>query len=224
MKWDGVWRAVALASGGSVTLFLFRVMLFGDLTFGYMNWNLFLAAMPLGLAVLLIGSLAKRSWLDKLNLLLTALWLGFLPNSFYVVTDLIHIAEVGQGTIVYDSVMLMMYAIAGLMLGYVSLIMVHQQLRRRLERRSADRLITVILLLCSFAIYLGRYMRWNTWDVLANPIGLVGNIVDSIIAPRSGSPLVQTTLLFFGFLGLLYVIILQLWPRILYQRSIAKDV
>ena len=222
MKWDGVRRGIVLAVLGSIALFLVRVLMYRELTFGYMNWNLFLAVLPLGFALLLIRSLAVRAWLGKVNLLLTALWLGFLPNSFYMVTDLIHIAEVEQQTIVFDSVMLLMYAVVGLMLGYASVILVHQQLRRRLAARSTDRLIAFVLFLCSFAIYLGRYMRWNTWDVLINPIGLVGNIVDSLIVPREGSPMFQTTFLFFGFLSLLYVIILQFWPKALHRSSIAK--
>ncbi len=217
MKREALWRGVSLAVAASVALSLARIVLYQELLFGYMLWNLFLALLPLGFCLLLVYRLKTQSWLEKFNLLLTILWLGFLPNSFYLVTDLIHIAEVGSRTILYDSVMLLSYALTGLLLGYISVILVHKELRKRLQARSTDRVIAGVFLLSSFAIYLGRYMRWNTWDVIINPIGLLANVVDSLIVPREGSPLLQTTLLFFGFLGLLYLIILQFWPTALHK-------
>lgn len=212
MKQDGLWRSVGLEAGGSVALYIIRVVAYRDATFGYMTWNLLLAALPLMFCAFLVTNLASESWLSKKNLLATALWLGFLPNSFYLVTDLIHIAEVGSGTVLFDSVMLLSFALTGLLIGYASLVLVHRELRQRLNARSANTIVAIILLACSFAIYLGRYMRWNTWDVIINPIGLLANVVDSIIVPQEGSPVLQTTLLFFGFLGLTYLVILQLWP------------
>lgn len=215
MKRDGFWKGLCLAAAGSLALYVARVATYQDFTFGYMIWNLLLAALPLAFVLLLVKRLATDSWLDKTNILLTLLWLGFLPNSFYLVTDLIHIAEVSSRTVLFDSVMLLSFALTGLLLGYTSVVLVHRELRSRLAARSSDRIVALIILACSFAIYLGRYMRWNTWDVIINPIGLVANVVDSLVVPQEGSPMLQTTLLFFGFLGVLYVVIVWLLPEAL---------
>jgi uncharacterized membrane protein len=209
MKQARSWAGIGLVAGTSILLYVLRVVGYGDFTFGYMIWNLLLAAMPFGLSIFLFQRLKTSSWLATPNLLLTAVWLGFLPNSFYVVTDLIHIAEVRTDTIVFDTVMLLTFALAGLLLGYASVLMVHKALLERVRRRSAAYIIVLIFLLCSYAIYLGRYMRWNTWDVIINPLGLLANIVDSLVVPQEGSPMLQTTLLFFIFIGALYLATLQ---------------
>lgn len=206
-------------SGVSIGLLLTRFVAYREFTFGYMVWNLLLAALPLVASVWLARRLATESWLTKENLVLTALWLGFLPNSFYVITDLIHIAEVSSNQILFDSVMLFSFAVTGLALGYASVILIHKALRQRLQHASTNRLVTVIFLACGYAIYLGRYMRWNTWDVLINPIGLLSNVADSIVNPSESSPAVQTTLLFFIFISVGYLTVLQLFPGALRTTS-----
>lgn len=208
MKQARSWAGVGLVVGISLLLYVLRLVGYGNY-FSYMVWNLLLAVIPFGLGIYLIKRLANTSWLATPNLLLTVVWLGFLPNSFYMVTDLIHVAEVDTSTIVFDTVMLLSFAITGLLLGYASVLMIHKALLQRVRRRSAAYIIALVFLLCSYAIYLGRYMRWNTWDVLINPLGLIANIIDSFVVPQEGSPMLQTTLLFFVFIGGLYLASLQ---------------
>lgn len=219
-----VWRGIGLAAAFSVGLLGLRVALFYELTFGYMVWNLLLAALPLGFVVVLKKRLRTSSWLDAPNILLTALWLGFLPNSFYLVTDLIHIAEVTNQTLLFDSVMHFSFAVTGLMLGYAAVIPVHQALLARVSRASAHRVMAGVFLLCGYAIYLGRYMRWNTWDVLINPIGLLSNVVDSLTSPHEGAPLILTTLLFFWLISVLYIVLHMMQPSILSGKHPRKQV
>lgn len=211
-----VWRGLAAAAAISIVLYIARVILFNDFTFGYMIWNLLLAALPFCIGVVLIDRLTGRLWSEPSNLLLTVLWLGFLPNSFYIVTDLIHIAEVTSKTIVFDAVMFLSFTITGLLLGYGSVLMIHRQLRLRHRKQRADLVVAIIFLACSYAIYLGRYMRWNTWDVIINPIGLLSNILDSLVIPRDGAPMLETTLVFFAFLSSFYIVALWLWPEALH--------
>ena len=87
-------RGLVAAAAISIVLYVARVIFYGDFTFGYMIWNLVLAVIPFFIGVALIDRLQGRLWSEPANLALTLLWLGFLPNSFYVATDLIHIAEV----------------------------------------------------------------------------------------------------------------------------------
>ena len=218
------WRGIGLLAAFSVGLLGLRILLFHEFTFGYMVWNLLLAVLPAGLAILLLKRLQSSSWLDTPNILITALWLGFLPNSFYLVTDLIHIAEVTTKTLLFDSVMLFSFAITGLLLGFLAVVPVHQALLRRVNRHSAHRVIAGIFLLCGYAIYLGRYMRWNTWDVLINPIGLLSNVTDSLTNPHEGAPLLLTTGLFFSLIAVLYVVLISTLPGLLSGKRHTKKV
>ncbi len=218
------WRGIGLAVVFSVVLLGLRVILFDSFLFGYMLWNILLAGVPLGVVIILMRRLQRSSWLDTPNVLLTALWLGFLPNSFYVVTDLIHIAEVSNKTLLFDSVMLFSFAVAGLLLGYAAVLPVHQALLRRVNRASAHRVIAGIFLLCGYAIYLGRYMRWNTWDVLINPIGLLSNITDSLTSPHEGAPLLLTTFLFFMLISVGYLVLCFMQPGVLPGKPRRKQV
>lgn len=212
-------RGLVAAAAISIVLYVARVIFYGDFTFGYMIWNLVLAVIPFFIGVALIDRLQGRLWSEPANLALTLLWLGFLPNSFYVATDLIHIAEVTSRTIVFDAIMLLSFTIAGLLYGYGSVVMVHRELRKRHRKNRADLVVAIIFLACSYAIYLGRYMRWNTWDVIINPIGLISNILDSLVIPRDGAPMLETTALFFVFLGSFYLVALWLWPEVLHIKK-----
>lgn len=206
-------RALGILGATSVGLLLVRCLAYGRMEFGYMVWNLLLATMPLLFVWLLLERLKTNRWSsDWICIVLSLLWLGFLPNSFYIVTDLIHLAEVTNQTLLYDSVMMFVFSITGFTLGYAAVIPMHQQLRRRLKPLQANSVIGVVFLLCSFAIFLGRYMRWNTWDILANPAGLIFDVSDSFVNPRAGGQVWSTTLLFFCVITALYMAILQFLP------------
>jgi uncharacterized membrane protein len=152
----------------------------------------------------------KYSWLNWQALALTILWLGFLPNSFYLSSDLIHLQTPLAGNILYDTVMLLLFSINGYFLGFISLYLIHHQLIKRIKLRYAHTLIALVLLVCSFAIYLGRFLRWNTWDVLTNPAGLLFDVSDRFIHPTSQPETFLTTATFFVLLGSIYIVLWQL--------------
>jgi uncharacterized membrane protein len=155
------------------------VLLFADslhnhsFYFGYLIWNLFLAWLPLVLAVWLVSILNRKLWSSWQALGVSALWLAFLPNSFYMVSDYIHLREVSEHDLLYDAVMLTSFISVAVVLGICSLYMVHQEVIRRHSLRTCNFWLAGTLLLCSFAIYLGRDLRWNSWDILTNPGGLL---------------------------------------------------
>jgi uncharacterized membrane protein len=113
----------------------------------------------------------------------TSLWLIFLPNSFYVITDLIHLKDVYSGDLVATSVTFFAFALTGLLLGYTSVYLVHQRLRERMTSLAALGYVAVVLLVCSLAIYIGRDLRWNSWDVMLSPAGLLFDLSARLIHP-----------------------------------------
>jgi uncharacterized membrane protein len=185
----------------------------------FLLWNLVLAWFPLILAVLLSRYLAKHKWASFKGILLTILWLGFLPNSFYIISDFIHLKDTGEVSLLYDAVMFMSFAWNGLILGFMAVFIVHTELLKRLRQQLATRLIGLTFLLCSFAIYLGRYLAWNTWDILVNPAGILFDLSDRIIRPASYPNTFTTTTLFSVALIVMYYTAFQLVAAIRSERQ-----
>jgi uncharacterized membrane protein len=198
-----------LSNGLSVLLFLIRVVGSDGFRYWYMLWNLFLAWLPLLFAALLVPRLKRRRWLNWGNVVLVLLWLGFLPNSFYVLTDLIHLQSTGEINILFDAVLLFSFIFNGYVSGFLSVYMIHRALQRRLLPVDTHLIITGVFLLCGLAIYLGRALRWNTWDVLINPAGLLFDVSEGVFDPFSHPQLFVTTLTFFALLSVIYAVVYQ---------------
>lgn len=181
-----------------------------SLQFSYMLWNLFLAWLPLVVALVLLQHLKTARWTSWWSLGLTLLWLVLLPNSFYMISDFVHIQDVMRHNLLYDVVMFTSFIFTGAALGFSSLYMVDVELRKRMSLRASGTLAGFILLLCSFAIYLGRDLRWNSWDVLINPAGILFDVSDHLIHPLQNGDMFTTTLSFFVLLGSLYIVGWQL--------------
>lgn len=202
----GFWVAGAL-SNGNLELF-------------YLVWNLGIAWIPLLLALWLERILRVRLWSSWLPLLITLLWLGFLPNSFYVLSDFVHLTEVPRADIVFDVVMYASFGLNGLLLGYLGLFLVHSELRKRLSSRVAYLLVGGVLLMSSFAIYIGRDLRWNTWDVIFSPASLLFDISDRLLNVGAHPQVVSTTLSFFLLLSSTYVVGLYMVRALRQQKTL----
>jgi uncharacterized membrane protein len=209
-KYHRVVFALIISNGLSVLLFVFRVVGARDFRYWYLFWNLLLAWLPLLFAWWLVKRLPRTRWLSTGNIILSLLWLGFLPNSFYLVSDLIHLQSTGEVSLLYDAVLFFSFIFNGYVSGFMSLYLVHRELIKRLERSTAHAIVGAVILLCSFAIYLGRNLRWNTWDVLVNPAGLLFDVSDRLINPIAHPQVVVTTLTFSLLIGTMYAVVWQL--------------
>ncbi len=202
--------SLLLATLVAIGLFLVGAVRNQTWDYWYLPYNLLLGFIPLLLAVWLASLLKIRPWKSWLPLVVTVLWLLFLPNSFYIVTDFIHLPEYQRVDIVQDTVMLMQYSLLGLAFGFISLHMVHRELLKRLRPKKAHIGAGIILLLASFAIYLGRDLRWNSWDVVTQPFGLFVDVVERLFNPL-GHPVMWSIMLsFFAMLVSIYFIIYSL--------------
>lgn len=196
--------ALFMATLVSVGMFAYRTWHTRDLTSLYLPWNLFLAWLPLLLSLRLMNVLRRKAWSSWEALGTTFLWLVFLPNSFYLISDYIHLQDVSAANVLYDSVMFTMFVSTGVALGFSSLYLIHLQLRRRLTNVWAAAWIGLILLMCSVAIYMGRDLRWNTWDILVNPAGLLFDVSDRLSHPLAYPQMLLVIGAFFVLLGSLY--------------------
>ena len=103
-------------------------------------------------------------------------WLLFLPNAPYIVTDFVHLRPRPSIPYWYDIALLSFSAATGLLLGYASVADVQRFVARRFGELQAWACSALALLLCGAGIYLGRFLRWNSWDVLFNPIEILASI------------------------------------------------
>nr|WP_236668960.1 DUF1361 domain-containing protein [Hymenobacter rubidus] len=182
----------------SVLLIVGRVLMTGHLTFLFLIWNLFLAVIPFALSTMLgtaLGPLKARILLP-----VGAAWLLFFPNAPYILTDLFHLDARPGVPLWYDLALILGCAWNGLMLAYASLSDMQRLVQARLGVWAGWAFATVALLLSSFGIYLGRYLRFNSWDVLANPLTLFYDIVNRVLHPFSFPGTWGVTLVFGLFL------------------------
>lgn len=202
----GVLQSLLLATLLCLVFYLYRLYDMRSIGLTYLPWNLFLAWLPLGVMVILIRLLRTRRWSDWLPIAVTIVWVLFLPNSFYLVSDYIHLQNASNEVILYDAVMFTMFVFTGLLLGYASLYVFHTELRKRMPGTSAWRVIWLVVLLCSFAIYIGRDLRWNSWDILVSPAGLLFDISERFLRVGEYGTMLGTVMLFFALLGGMYYV------------------
>ena len=197
--------ALGLASLASIGFFAYGVWRYGDLTYAYLIWNLFLAWLPLAFASRLMVVLRHKLWSSWEGMALTVLWLVFLPNSFYMISDYIHLQEIQQpDALLYNALMFTSFIYIGVILGCSSLYLIHAQMRRRYSAVSSASWMAVTLLTSSFAIYLGRDLRWNSWDVLTNPGGLLFDVSDRLLHPAAYPEMLVTVVTFFALQVTMY--------------------
>jgi len=179
----------------------------GDI-FTYLPWNLLLAWLALAVALWLEAVLNRALWSSWYALFVTLVWAVSLPNAFYMVSDFTHLRDIVRVDFMYDLVLFCSFIFNGIILGYASLFVVHRQLAKRLHPRSAFVLVELVLLLCSFAIYIGRELRWNTWDIVAHPAQLLVDVSDRVINPAAHP---DATTLTFGLFVLLSTTYITIW-------------
>lgn len=208
MKWRSARSqfivALVVSTVVSIGLFWYGAWRNHSLDYDYLVWNLFLAWLPLVFAVRLVSLLKRKLWSSWEGLAVSVLWLVFLPNSFYMISDFIHLQEIQRVDILYDAVMFTSFIYTGVALGFSSLYLIHLQLRRRLSTRAAAGWIAVTLFICSAAVYVGRDLRWNSWDILTNPGGLLFDISDRLQHPAAYPQMLVTIITFFILLTSMY--------------------
>ena len=170
-----------LAASLSLSLLLVagRVLMTGRGIFLFLVWNLFLAVIPFAISTML--GTARGPLRARLLVPVGAAWLLFFPNAPYILTDLFHLERRTGVPLWYDLALILSCAWNGLMLAYASLADMQRLVQLRLGTGAGWAFATLALLLSSFGIYLGRYLRFNSWDVLANPLTLFFDIVNRIL-------------------------------------------
>jgi uncharacterized membrane protein len=200
-------RLAALASLGLLSLFAVALVV---VRVGYtmrpeglfLVWNLFLAWVPFVLAVAVYDGM--RRGVSAAALATGALlWLLFFPNAPYIVTDFSHLEGWAGAPEWFDVIVMTAFAWTGLLLGLLSLYLLHAVARSVVGAINAWAFVLCVLALSSFGIYLGRFERWNSWDVFTRPQSLLGDALENATDVKT----VSVTILFTAFLTTSYLVL-----------------
>jgi uncharacterized membrane protein len=165
----------------------------------FLVWNLFLAWIPLLLA--LWFSAARRGWA---LLAIGAAWLAFLPNAPYLVTDLVHLGE--SGNELWRHVLQFGFAAwTGVLLGVVSLRIVHLHVERLYGRFAGWSLVAASTGLCAVGVVIGRFQRWNSWDLVTSPGVVAASTIEWVRSPIADVRSTAVALAVALFFGIAYI-------------------
>ncbi|PKP03127.1 MAG: DUF1361 domain-containing protein [Bacteroidetes bacterium HGW-Bacteroidetes-6] len=184
-------------------LSLFRVKISETHFFLFLNWNLFLAFLPWFFSTLLI---IKPNWRKNifLQISILMLWLLFFPNAPYILTDLFHLRLSTGFPIWFDLVLILSFAWTGLLFGFISLRNIEIILSSSINKKVIPVVSSLLIFAGSFGVYIGRFLRWNSWDILREPMHLLYDIGDRFLNPFS-HPRTWGVTIFMGiFLNVVY--------------------
>ncbi len=162
--------------------YLGRVYISETLHYFFMPWNLFLGVVPLLFSRLVRDGIIqnKSRWIIPVYALL---WLLFFPNSYYMLTDLYHFNNRPGMPQWYDLIFLLSFAWTGIILGMMSLWDIEASLRHRNRKKWVPYISTGLLFLAGFGIYLGRDLRWNSWDFFTDFYNVIADSLDIFFHP-----------------------------------------
>jgi uncharacterized membrane protein len=159
-----------------------RYMHTGSIKFTFLIWNIFLAFIPYVISCFFTNTVQLSKWKQ---MLVFGSWLLFFPNALYIVTDIIHLNDIPNIPVWFDAVLLFSASFVGLALAFVSLINVENFLLHFYTLKLVQRYIALLLFFGAFGVYLGRFKRWNSWDIVTNPVSLFADIVGRFLNPFS---------------------------------------
>ena len=189
----------------SVILNLLRIVFFGNTSFIYILWNILLAFVPFFISSILVLNTNKGNIIKPFFIIGFILWFIFLPNAPYVITDFIHLGRIHIVPVMYDIFLLFTSAAVSLLMGLYSLSHMEKILLLKFSKKVTNIFIAIIILFTSFGMYLGRFLRFNSWDLFISHNSLVFGIWNALSTPDNFMNIYSYTILFFVFIYVFYI-------------------
>ncbi len=152
-----------------IVLSMIRIKLTETLFLAFLVWNLFLAAIPFWISNYLTEHKFQKYSRFKF-IIAFGVWLLFLPNAPYMITDFIHLRVAKETLIWFDILLIFTYANTGLLLAIISISQIFQIIQQQWSLKIAKGFLITVPFLCGFGIYLGRVLRFNSWDFFSSPL------------------------------------------------------
>lgn len=177
-----------------------RIVLTHSLTYIFFVWNLFLAIIPLVLS----NYLFKQQKLGIKSIVIIFGWLFFYPNAPYIITDFFHYVERPPVPYWFDLLICISAVWNGLIIGLISLTQVEQFLLLHLKPIIVKTIVMASFFLCGYGIYIGRFLRFNSWDIIADIDGLFDASLERVIHPFHHTTTWGFTILFAAMMAVFY--------------------
>ncbi len=172
---SGILNSLIISITSGIILIIFRVIYSGDIDYLFLIWNLFLAYIPFFISryIELKQSIQRNTGLFMVLLLF---WILFFPNAPYIITDYFHLFESPGVPLWLDLIILTIFAWNGLIAGFLSLHSMQKIITNKFSAKTGWISVVLILVMASFGVYIGRYLRYNSWDVFLMPYYLFRDI------------------------------------------------
>ncbi|HRQ38488.1 MAG TPA: DUF1361 domain-containing protein [Chloroflexota bacterium] len=194
--------ALLFASTVSVALLIIRSFYSGQLLFAFLVWNLILAWLPFLFATVVIMFHGKH----YVTIFFAILWLLFFPNALYIVTDLLHLRPRVDVPLWYDMILLFSFALTGLCLGFASLSLLQSRVAAHWGHRVGWLFALAAMALAGLGVYIGRFLRWNSWDVFSSPTSLLLDLHLTLTTPLLLAKMAAVTLGLMAVFTFTYII------------------
>lgn len=198
-----------LSSCFSCLLLAVRMIVTNSIEYIFLPWNLFLAFVPYCITWWMARHVSIVE--NKIKLLFAlAAWLLFIPNSFYIITDLVHLIHIRSAPKWFDLLLIFSFAWNGILCGLVSIWRIEIITRALSGKNFSALLVFAVMWLSAFGIYIGRFLRYNSWDIITDPFSLAAEIADIIIHPFDNTYIWGMTMCYSVFMTFLYFTVKKL--------------
>lgn len=184
-----------------VALIIVRIYKTEHYSFLFLFWNLFLAYLPL-----LVAKQIKANASKLKNFIFIIFSVLFLPNAPYILTDLFHLKKTLIAPLWFDLILILSFAIVGFIYFISAFDLILIEIKRSYSKKINLIAKPLLLLACSYGMYLGRYLRYNSWDIISSPINLANGMINSVFNADYYKETLSVTLTFTVFLYLLFEI------------------
>ena len=197
-------KEIVYILGFSLVLIFLRFYFFHNRSLNWMAWNIFLGFIPFFISSVFLYLNQKNRLINIIFILGSIVWLLFLPNAPYLVTDIIHVRNNGFVPPVYDALLLFSSGVLGMLFFVYSVFDMEQILKTKMKEKYINLVVLSTLFLTSFGIYLGRFLRFNSWDVLTSHISFASDVWFVFSRYSNYLEFIFFILLFFSFLSVFY--------------------
>lgn len=180
-----------------------RVIISGQITYLFLFWNLFLAAIPYFISSHFSTKRGGQSF-SIFEKFLVIVWVLFLPNAPYILTDLFHLNSLSGIPLWFDLILILFFALTGLLFWIISMIQMKNVMKHFLNRRVVYFLEVLLIFASGYGVYIGRYQRWNSWDLILHGGEILTESFQIFINPLINIEVFAMTFCFSFLLAFIY--------------------
>lgn len=188
----------------AIILNILRIIIWGKFSYLYLLWNILLSFIPYIISLILV-SLYREEKINNFFILFGLLfWILFIPNAHYLITDFIHLDEVKHAPLLFDTFLIFSSALTGLLFGLYSLSHVDEIIKSKFSKKVSSIILLSSFILIGFGIYLGRFLRFNSWDFFTNHTSLWKGVSSVFYGANGGVNAILYIILFTSFVYVSY--------------------